>query len=378
MEYVSIAGIVVIGVFLAFILSKRQKGRVDYLLITFNVLLACFIGLNAIPVQRISTLSIIAQNALPFFIFPVFAFMVLYTIYPDKKVSRYWYLLLLPGILFLMLTSSDHLLRDFSKADLLDQYNNPPLLYHFFFKGFQITILATLFYLIKQMQIYQSNIKNSFSYVEPIDVDWLRNFSLIYFVVVALSMIIFLISNFQLLPIKAGLAFAIVNGCLVLAVFYMNYQGIKHYTISQYYRQQEIEVVADEPRTQENTTQKAMRATRVNPKEAQRLYTQITHLFEKDELFLEPTIKLNEVADAVNETPHAVSEVINTVGKQSFFDFVNSYRVSRLKSILKDPTKSNLTILALGLESGFNSKASINRIFKNATGMTPLQFQKQD
>lgn len=377
MEYVSIAGIVIISVFLAFIISKKQKSRVDYLLILFNLLLAAFIGLNALTMHQLNAVTLIAQNTLPFFIFPVFAFMVIYSIYPDKKISSKWYLLLAPGIGFLIVTVTDHLTHTFDQAALLKQYNQPPLLYHFFFKGYQIIILITLAYLIKQMREYRKNIKNNFSYVEPIDVGWLLHFGLIYFVVVALTMVIFLISNFELLPLNINMAFGIVNGSLVLALFYMNYQGIKHYTIAQYYRQQEIEVADNTSKPAENVTQKATRATRVNQEQANTIYAQIVDLFEQKDLYLEPTIKLNEVADAVGQTPHVVSEVINTVGNQSFFDFVNGYRVIRLKALLKDPSKTKLTILALGLESGFNSKASINRIFKNVTGLTPLQYQKQ-
>jgi AraC-like DNA-binding protein len=41
--------------------------------------------------------------------------------------------------------------------------------------------------------------------------------------------------------------------------------------------------------------------------------------------------------------------------------------------MLNDPNNLRCIILALGLESGFNSKASLNRIFKYFTGLTPKQ-----
>ena len=34
------------------------------------------------------------------------------------------------------------------------------------------------------------------------------------------------------------------------------------------------------------------------------------------------------------------------------------------------------TLLGLGLDAGFNSKASFNRIFKNQTGVTPSMYIK--
>ena len=37
--------------------------------------------------------------------------------------------------------------------------------------------------------------------------------------------------------------------------------------------------------------------------------------------------------------------------------------------------QKRFTILALGLESGFNSKASLNRVFKEETGLSPREYQ---
>ena len=381
MIYISLSGIVVIFIFLAFIVSKKQKSRVDYLLMLFNVLLATFIGLNGLAYIELSAPIIIAQNTLPFLIFPVFVLMVLYAIYPDENVDKRWYLLFLPGLIFFIITLSDHLLHDFSSEDLIQQYNRPPILYHIFFKGFQIIQLIILTALLKCMQHYEASIKYNFSYLEPIEVKWLRNFGIVYLVEVALTLVLFLSSNFELLPINIDMAFGIINGSLVLALFYMNYQGIKHYTIAQYYHQKEIEEAEQFSEHAEVTIAHlkpdVVRATRLDPKESERIFGKIIKQVEENKMYLEPALKLNDVADAINETPHAVSEVINTTGGQSFFDFINGYRVAHLKKMLKDPDKKNLTILALGLESGFNSKASLNRIFKNTTGVTPLQFQKQ-
>ncbi|MEO0469784.1 MAG: helix-turn-helix domain-containing protein, partial [Bacteroidota bacterium] len=69
---------------------------------------------------------------------------------------------------------------------------------------------------------------------------------------------------------------------------------------------------------------------------------------------------------------------INTIGKKAFYDFVNQYRVGHFKLLLRDPNQQHLTILALGLESGFNSKASLNRIFKQHTGLSPREYQKAE
>ena len=44
--------------------------------------------------------------------------------------------------------------------------------------------------------------------------------------------------------------------------------------------------------------------------------------------------------------------------------------------LISDPDNNKFTILALGLDSGFNSKATLNRIFKKQTGYSPMEYRK--
>ncbi len=378
MDYGSLAGIVVILVFVAFIFSKKGKGTVDYLLIVFNLLLAGFMALNSINLHNLSSASLVAQNTIPFFIFPAFAFMVLQTT-TEGPIDKKWYGLLVPGIAFFALTLWHHSTRDYSQEDLLVEYNTPPLIYHVFFKGYQIVMLMVLIVLQRRMAVYQQNIENRFSYVDPIEVSWLRIFGWIYFASILLTMIIFLTSNFNLLPIDINTAFITVNGMLILAVFYMNFQGIKHYTIAQFYQSNAVALNASVKHDEAmEPSEKEERAGRLEEERAERVFAAIQEAVRAKELYLEPTLRLRELSDEIGESTHTISEAINRVGNQSFFDFINGYRVDHLKRLLSEPGKKQFTILALGLESGFNSKASLNRIFKSATGLTPLQYQKEN
>ena len=83
------------------------------------------------------------------------------------------------------------------------------------------------------------------------------------------------------------------------------------------------------------------------------------------------------MAEALSVSPHNLSEMINTQLGKNFYDFVNGYRVEEVQRRLVDPGSAHLTVLALGLEAGFNSKSSFNAVFKKHTKMTPSQYREQ-
>ncbi|MEM9985313.1 MAG: helix-turn-helix transcriptional regulator, partial [Bacteroidota bacterium] len=151
--------------------------------------------------------------------------------------------------------------------------------------------------------------------------------------------------------------------------FYLNYQGIQHYTLAQ---------VDPRPPAADSLTaagaglsdKPALPLT-----EAERqLEREVIRVIEEEQLYLTPSVSLNDLADRLGTNRHLVSKVINAQAGRSFYDLINGYRVEHLKKLLDDPQNAPFTILALGLDSGFNSKASLNRIFKNLTGLTPRQY----
>jgi len=103
----------------------------------------------------------------------------------------------------------------------------------------------------------------------------------------------------------------------------------------------------------------------------------LLEIMEIEKPFLTETLKLSDLAAMLNVSSHQISQVINQEFNQSFFHFINKYRVEEAKRRLTDPKFADYTILAIALETGFNSNASFYRIFKSEIGMTPSQFMKK-
>ena len=95
---------------------------------------------------------------------------------------------------------------------------------------------------------------------------------------------------------------------------------------------------------------------------------------EKEEVYLVPELTLLEVSNRLKLSSSTVSAAINQLYQMNFNDFINQYRVKAFLSYVHDPKKQHLTLLALGLMAGFNSKATFNRVVKKVTRKSPKEF----
>ncbi|RSK25229.1 helix-turn-helix domain-containing protein [Hymenobacter metallilatus] len=111
----------------------------------------------------------------------------------------------------------------------------------------------------------------------------------------------------------------------------------------------------------------------VNPEQLAR----VVAAFEQEHVFRNPDLTLDSLAGLLDLTPNAVSQLLNAGLGQSFYELVNGYRLEEVKRRLLTADARRLTVLALALEAGFNSKTTFNRVFKEKTGLTPKEYQKK-
>ena len=91
--------------------------------------------------------------------------------------------------------------------------------------------------------------------------------------------------------------------------------------------------------------------------------------------YQDPELNLNSLAEKLDLTPHELSRIINTAIKKNFHDFISSYRVDDVIEKMQDPAYDHITLLGIAYDSGFNSKSAFNRIFKEMTGKSPVEYK---
>src|SRR5258706_16196939 len=90
----------------------------------------------------------------------------------------------------------------------------------------------------------------------------------------------------------------------------------------------------------------------------------------------ESDLTLADLAARLSTTPHRLSEVLNSQVGQTFYDFVNGYRVREVQRRIAAGDASKLKILTLALDAGFASKSTFNTVFKKHTSLTPSDYRQ--
>jgi AraC-like DNA-binding protein len=98
---------------------------------------------------------------------------------------------------------------------------------------------------------------------------------------------------------------------------------------------------------------------------------------QNEKPYLEPELTLDQLASRLSLKPRVLSQAINVILGQNFYDFINHYRIDEASRLLTNPKDKKITILEVLYEVGFNSKSSFNTLFKKYTGLTPTELKKK-
>jgi putative ABC transport system permease protein len=111
------------------------------------------------------------------------------------------------------------------------------------------------------------------------------------------------------------------------------------------------------------------------PVELKQKGTWLKKVVKETRYYQDPELSLGSLAEKLDLHTHELSRILNTVLKKSFNDFINEYRVLEAARKMQDHAYDHITLLGIGFESGFNSQSTFNRIFRQMTGKSPLEYK---
>ena len=110
--------------------------------------------------------------------------------------------------------------------------------------------------------------------------------------------------------------------------------------------------------------------------EGARLRDALLAVMAADAPWRDSALTLPMLAARLGTTPHKLSELLNAQLGQTFYDFVNGYRVRDVQRRIEAGEARTRKMLALAMDAGFASKSTFNDAFKKHTNLTPSGFRE--
>lgn len=233
-----------------------------------------------------------------------------------------------------------------------------------FFIILSLMLVSILFYFgwgLLMLKHYRQRIRNYYSYTDSIELNWMKVLLTSAIIVYALIHIVFGIAVFKgIAPFtilqKASFGFAALY-ILVLG-FYGLRQGDVFSSGKPMLDLERSHIPVNQPGNRDGS-----------------FVQELLKFMKEKKPFLDPDINLAGLAQQLSVTPEYLSGILNGSLRMNFFDFINRYRVEEFKERCLNPENSKLSILGIAFDSGFNSKATFNRVFKTLTGFTPGEYK---
>lgn len=375
-----VAGMTIILAIILFLLRFRKELH-DRLLILFfgSVFFFLLYYFGFLYKSRyIGGVAFLFGNGMGLLIGPLFLHYIRSLGFNKKQVIRSFLIHLIPFGLNMLVFSIPRALNMF--ADLLPELSAWYLPYYDYINiGENVIALGYLAYslrLLKRMHIMYTR---NFSNPEGKDLDWCRQLIITLIIILILDVFFSLYElNFPPLAWNIGIvpAFLFVGIILLFA-----YRGMSQARI----------VFPEFLLTSGETTEAAAHPenTVLDPAVAipnqgalngysdeainelkERLYA----VLEEEKPYLNDSLTLSELAEMIPITDKKLSDLLNRYIQTSFYDLINDYRVKTVKEKMADPSSKSYTLLALAFDSGFKSKTSFNRVFKQKTGVSPSAY----
>ena len=87
-------------------------------------------------------------------------------------------------------------------------------------------------------------------------------------------------------------------------------------------------------------------------------------------------LKINDLANMLEATPHHLSQVINEKHHKTFNQYINEFRLKEASAMLRSKEYQDTYIINIAYQVGFNNKTTFNSAFKAFTGMSPSKYRK--
>lgn len=369
-----IAGVIQGFIFTAVVLfNKKYHAKSTYFLVA---LIFCYSVGNLMyilpDIGTIPLLNMYAYIYLPLAAIdaPILYYYVVLFLNPSKKISLLEKMLFLPFITFLIITLYFRL-KVYLELDVIDPINPSYRFMLLFVEMFSVVFSILLLSIsIHKIIVFEKKNKMYDKVIVQPDINWLK---------LTLSIILIFTLLWGYLTIRnifytsgETVYYSLWLGMAAL-IYWLGHIGVYKYGIIS--ERNKIRQYLEKNNLFNNSgTSTKSSVSKYKNEHISALENLLIH----EKIYLNSNLTLEKVAEHMQLSPSYLSRIIHSELNTSFPDFLNSLRVDEAKIYLSNPEFSSYTIVAIGLEAGFNSRSSFYNVFKKVTGKTPMAFQKEN
>lgn len=264
------------------------------------------------------------------------------------------------------------------------------LLYIVFVNSFFFYLLITMsvtygtwcaVWTLRELPKYHRRLKEEYSYDEEINLHWLRGVMILFYVILAAWVYQALFKGYfsDIVYMTVSLVSWSVVG------YFINRQDVVFREVvgssgSGATDSSDIEAQTTDSPEQQSCPQPAVPApvsvessTQASDVDEQ-MVADIHKAFEEDRIYLNPKLRLSDLAARIGTNRTYMSQYFNHTCEQSFYEYVNNYRVRHSMVLLSD---TDYTLEIIAEMSGFNSLSTFRRAFILQNGCSPQQYRSE-
>lgn len=220
--------------------------------------------------------------------------------------------------------------------------------------------LWCIVWVIHDLPRYHRWLKNEYSYQENINLHWLRGVTLLFFIILCIWVVdcIYPSTLIDTIYILSSLV-----GWMVVCYF-INRQELVIKEVIDSLPTETAEPLA--PAAADGETEES------DNERIQLLSEQLEKLFTVDKVYLEPRLRLVDLAQKLGTNRTYLSNFFNKERQTTFYEFVNGYRISHSENLL---TTTDYTLDVVAELSGFNSLSTFRRAFSVKNNCSPQEYR---
>lgn len=220
--------------------------------------------------------------------------------------------------------------------------------------------LWCIVWMIHDLPRYHRWLKNEYSYQENINLHWLRGVTLLFFIILCIWVVdcIYPSTLIDTIYILSSLV-----GWMVVCYFINRQELVIKEVIDSLPTEtaEPLAPAAADGETEESDNERIMA-----------LSEQLEKLFTVDKVYLEPRLRLVDLAQKLGTNRTYLSNFFNKERQTTFYEFVNGYRISHSENLL---TTTDYTLDVVAELSGFNSLSTFRRAFSVKNNCSPQEYR---